>query len=883
MRVPISWLKEYVDLTLPVLELAERLTLAGLEVTKIDYYGVPAEDDRSDHLVWDRDKIKIGAIVEVKEHPNADRLTIAMVDYGGDEPEACVNGAPNLMPYAGQGPLDEPLKAVIAFEGAELYNPYAEEPGETMVLKPRKLRGIENRSMVCSERELGLSDEHEGIIILDPGAPVGKPAQDVLGDVVFDIDLTPNLARCWGVFPIAREVAALTGQELRAPSYDFVAEGPPIEGQVHLIIEEPELNPRFTLTLIKDVEIKPSPYWMQRRLLMCGMRPINNMVDVTNYVMLETGQPIHAFDYDILVARAKSVGDEVPTIITRTAKPGETIETLDEVKRELDDFTEMVCDTAGVLSIAGIIGGAESEIYEVSDQVLDARGIEIDEENRRGKADVRSASTRNILLEVASWNFINLRRTLAAQRDRGKEINSEAGQRFSRGVHPDLALKVNLHAIEMMRQLSGGVIAEGYIDKYPNPPPVAEVDLPLELVNQVSGITFTSGDVVNILDGLEFDCDVREGGTVIHVVTPPHRLDIDPHDPVTARADMIEEVLRIYGYDKIPNTLIVDALPPQRSNVALDREERTRDVLVEIGLQEVVNYRLTTPEREALLDPPDTESSWPDVSYVRLANPTSSDRVVMRQTLLSGLMDVTAANLRNVDRVAIFEVGKVFYERDKPLPDEPPRLGIVMAGHRVLPSWLTGDEPESMDFYDLKGVVEAMARALHLVEVTYAPVEHSTFRPGRTASLNVAGEPVGVFGEVHPMVSRAYQIPEDVTVLAAEFDLALIQAHMAGDRFLVKPISRYEALYQDIAVVVDADLPAADVRDEIMRAGTPLLREAQLFDVYEGEQIEAGKKSLAYALTFQSDTQTLTDRAVAKMQQKVVKALERKFGAKLRA
>ncbi len=881
MRVPLSWLKDYVNIEIPVEELAERLTLAGLEVAAIEYYGVPGGSPHDKHLVWDRERVKTGAIVEVKPHPNADRLTIAMVDYGGSELEACVNGAPNLMPYAGTGPLETPLKAIIAFEGAELYDPYKDD-GSTAVLKPRKLRGIENRAMVCSEKELGLSDAHEGILILDPEVPVGAPAQEVLGDVVLDIDLTPNLARCWGILPVAREVAALTGETLRKPPYECVMEGPPIEEQVHLKIEAPELNPRFTLTLIKGVAIQPSPHWMQRRLKLCGMRPINNMVDVTNYVMLETGQPIHAFDYDVLRERARSVGDDVPTLITRTAKPGETIETLDEVHRELDDFTEMVCDTAGVLSIAGIIGGAESEIHQDTGEPLDAQGIS--PESKRGKAAAKRLTTGNILLEVASWNFINLRRTLAAQRDRGKEVSSEAGQRFSRGVHPDLALPVNLRAIEMMRQLGGGQIAEGYIDQYPALPPVVAVDLPVDFVNRLSGIAFTAEQIVDILTRLEFECTVQGGGDVIHAVVPPHRLDISPDDPITAQADLVEEVLRVYGYDNIPDTLIVDELPPQRANVALEREARVRDVMVALGLQEVITYRLTTAAREALLVPPEAESSWPDVPYITLANPTSVDKVAMRHTLLSGLLDVTAANLRFTERVAIFEAGKVFLPVEgEPLPDEPLRLGVVLTGPRTRPTWLRDAEPEPMDFYDLKGIVEGMAAALHLPEVRCTPAPHSTFRPGRTALLEVAGAPVGTFGEVHPLVCGAYGIPEDRVVLAGEFDLEAIQAHMAGERFQVVPVPRYEAIYQDIAVIVDADVPAADLHAEIVQAGAPLLRRARLFDVYTGEQIPEGKKSLAYALTFQSDTQTLTDKAAANMQRRIVQALEKAFGAQLRA
>lgn len=881
MRVPLSWLKEYVDIPLPVEELAERLTLAGLEVEKIEYIGMPSPNPKATHLVWDREKIKVGAIVEVKAHPNADRLTIALVDYGGDRLEPCVNGAPNLYPYKDQGPIDPPLKAVIAFEGAELYDGHA-TGGARMVLKARSLRGVENRSMVCSEKELGLSDDHTGILLLDPDAPTGAPLQDVLGDIVLDISLTPNLARCWGIIPIAREVAALTGQKVRYPSYEMVADGPPIEGQVYLKIENPELNPRFTLTLIKGVEIKPSPLWMQRRLILCGMRPINNMVDVTNYVMLETGQPIHAFDYNVLVRRA---GGQAPTIITRTARPGETITTLDGVHRELDDFTEMVCDTAGVLSIAGIIGGAESEVYNASTYALDAQGVEAKEgeEPQRGKADARPQSTTNILLEVASWNYINLRRTLAAQRERGKEIGSEAGQRFSRGVHPELARSTNTRAIEMMRRLGGGQIARGVIDHYPLPAPRVEVDLPLDAVERISGVRFTMDEVVDILEQLEFRCTVKDGGDVVHVVAPPHRLDISADDPVTARADLVEEITRIYGYDRLPNTLIIDELPPQRANVALEREERVRDALVNAGLREVVNYRLTTPEREALLTPPGAASAWPDLPYVRLANPTSRDKVAMRHTLLAGLLDVTTANLRFRDRVAIFEVGEVFLPVEgAPLPDEPTRLGVVMTGPRRPPTWQGEPDAGPMDFFDLKGVIETMAAALHLPDVSYTPTDHSTFRPGRAASLNVAGASAGVFGQVHPLVCAAFDLPSDAPVLAGEFDLSTIQAHMAHE-WTVEPISRFQAVYQDIAVVVDAALPAAALHAEIRRAGAPLLREARLFDVYTGAPIPAGKKSLAYALTFQSDEETLTDRVVAKVQERIVKALRAKFNAELRA
>ena len=459
MLVPVSWLRDYVDIDIPIELLAERLTVAGLEVAQVRYIGVPQAQvpgvrmPRSDHLVWDREKLLLGRIVEVRSHPQADRLVLAMVDYGASELEQCVTGATNLFRYKDQGEITPPIWSAFATEGARVWDGQSAKPRQ-MTLKGRELRGIFNKSMVCSEKELGISDEHEGVIVMEHHERyvAGTPLADVLGDVVLDIELTPNLARCFSMIGVAREVAAILDVEMRYPSFDFLAEGAAIEGQVAIEIREPALNPRFTLSLLRDTQVKPSPFWMQHRLKLIGQRPRNNIVDVTNYITFELGQPLHAFDYDKLVERAGGV----PTIITRLPEAGEQLETLDDVLRELGAETILVADTAGALALGGVMGGGETEI---------------------------SAATRNVLLEAAAWNNIGIRKTIKEQR-----VHTEASARFSRGVHPSQAILGCRRGIELMRQLSGGQVARGVLDEYPAPPPTVTVELPVERVSRLLGM-----------------------------------------------------------------------------------------------------------------------------------------------------------------------------------------------------------------------------------------------------------------------------------------------------------------------------------------------------------------------------------------------------------
>ena len=848
MLVPLSWLRDFVDIDIPVELLAERLTLAGLEVGTLRYIGVPQQVvegvrwPTSDHLVWDREKLLLGAIREVKPHPNADRLVLALVDYGGAELEQCVTGAPNLFQYKGMGPLDPPLWTAFAAEGAEVWDGHSDEP-KRMILKGRDLRGIHNRSMVCSEKELGISEEHEGVIIMaDAGghAP-GTPLQDVLGDVLLDVELTPTLARCFSVLGVAREVAALLDKPLREPSYAMLAEGPAIAGAAHIDIRQPELNPRFTLALLRNTTIGPSPEWMQRRLRLVGQRPINNIVDVTNYITFEIGQPLHAFDYDKLVARAGGA----PTIITRLPEVGETLETLDEIKRDLHPHNILVCDTAGVLSLGGVIGGAETEI---------------------------SAETKNVLLEAANWNFINIRRTMQSQK-----VFTDAGVRFSRGVHPSQAILGLTRGIELMRQAGGGAIAEGVVDAYPLQPAPVHVTLPAGEIARILGLNIAAETAAAILRRLQFEVTLE--GEVLHVTAPDHRMDIDGADAVIGRADLIEEIARIHGYDRIADTIMVDAMPPQRANPSLEREERLRDVLAALGLRENISYRLTSPEREALLTP--DGAGFDPTAYVTLANPIAADKTVMRQSVLGSVLETARLNARYTNRQAVFEVGSVYLKRaGERLPDEPRRLAIVMTGPRTPATWASPDDAP-VDFFDLKGVVEGMLHDLHVEAVTFSRAQHPTFHPGRSALLTVGGAEIGVFGELHPVVARAFDLTA-APVLAAEFDLEALLGH-TDPLYEVRPLPTTPPVYQDVALIVRDEIPAGEVEAVIRTAGGDLLKSVRLFDVYTGDPIPAGHKSLAYNLVYQKEGETLTDKQVAKVHKKIVGAAERLLGAKLRA
>ncbi len=877
MKVLISWLKDFVDIDLPIPELAHKMTMAGLEVEDIHYVGLPmpkadSGDWTSGHaqqmasaisgIGWDPDKIVVAAISEVMPHPNADRLVLCKLDDGKVE-HVVLTGAPNLFEFKGKGPLPKPLKVAYAKEGAQIYDGH--QPGQVLTtLKRAKIRGVESYSMVCSEKELGISDEHEGIILLDDDAPVGMPLADYLGDAVLEVSILPSTARCANIYGIAREIAAITGKKLKATA-DGRRQTEAVGGQrspvgqfVSIEITAPSMNPRFVAGLIEGITIAPSPYKIQLRLKLAGMRPINNIVDATNYAMLEMGEPLHAFDYDVLLKRA---GGKTPTIITRTAAEGEKLTTLDNVERTLDASTVLVCDTAGALSIAGVMGGAESEV---------------------------SATTRNILLEGAAWNFINIRKTAHTQ-----NLPSEASYRFSRGVHPAVAEIGVRRGLELMRQWSGGLVAEGLVDNYPLPPVDPVVEITPEDVTRWLGISLSVEEIVRVLEALEFRCEVASNQSsvnsdqsLITVHCPPHRLDIS-RDPITGKADIVEEIARIYGYERIPETRMADELPPQLGNPTLDKEERVRDLLVYQGLQEVVNYRLTTPEREARRLPPEAQaaqSSEDGKPYLRLFNPISSDKAVLRHSALASVLENAERNARIRERLALFEIGPIFMASEAgALPDEFQRLSIVLTGPRTLPGWQKADSTP-MDFYDLKGLLAALLDGLHIPEVRYEPGEHPTFHPGKCARVWSGDRQIGVFGELHPLVRQRYDWPTafaSAPILAADLDLDTLLALIPW-LYEVAPVPEFPPVLEDLAVVVDEALPAAEVERVIRETGGKIVAAVRLFDVYRSEQIGAGKKSLAYSVTYQAPDKTLTDKDVAGFRTRIVRRLEQTVGAKLR-
>ena len=844
MRIPLSWLRDYVDITLPVEELAERLTLAGLEVESIERIGAE----------WSREHIFVGQVLEVKPHPNADRLTLATVEYGTGRPLTVVTGAPNL-PVGSSG-----QKVAFALSGARLIDGYSEEL-RYITLKPARIRGIRSEAMVCSEKELGLSDYHEGVLILPDDAPVGTPLADYLGDAVLEFDIKGAFAHLESVIGIAREVAALTGQTLRDDVLTIL-ERRPVEITPHapfldLEIADPDLCARYSAALIRDVTIGESPPWMQQRLLKAGMRPLNVIVDITNYVMLELGQPLHAFDYHTLQGRRPDA--DRPAIIVRRARQGERIATLDGVYRTLDEEMLLITDGGGPVAIAGVMGGLDTEVTE---------------------------DTTDVLLESANFLFTNIRRTSQVLK-----LPTEAALRFGKQIDPELTVKALARACQLMEELAGGKVEPVYADLYPRPRRIPTIEFDPAEVERILGMKVPTEEIVRVLESLGFtvqvpspqssvsspssksgrDFGLRTEDSGLLVTPPSYRLDISR--PV----DLVEEVGRVIGYDKLPATLLKDELPPQRANPVLEGQERVRDILVGCGLQEVITYSLTSPEAEAKLWP----GQAPEREYIRLRNPLSSDRAVMRRTLMSNLLETMASNLRYMDRIAIFEVGRVYLPQEgQLLPDEPNRLGIGLTGPRLTTSWLTPEEDE-FDFFDLKGIVETLLSQLRITEARFVPVEHPTFQPGRVAQLKVGEVELGLLGEVHPEVRRAFDLGER-RVCLAEFDLDSLLA-LVSPKMSMAPISRFPAVRRDLAVVVDEGIPAIRVQEEIQTAGGDLLREVKLFDLYRGAPIPSGKKSLAYSLTYQALDRTLTDEEVTRVHERIVEHLRAVLGAELRA
>jgi phenylalanyl-tRNA synthetase beta chain len=817
MRVPFSWLREYCDTGFDAGFLAERLAMTGTEVERIGLFGPPAADG-----------FVIGKVLECEKHPDADRLSVCTVDTGDGELRTIVCGAPNVA--AGQ-------TVPVALPGATM-------PGGAKLGKA-KLRGIESHGMILSAAELEIAEGSAGILVLDDGAAPGTPLGEVLSvaEPVLELEVTPNRPDCLGVYGVAREVHAISAAPLAAEPWE---EDAPAAGEgeagdyASVTVEVPELCPRFTARVFTDVTVGPSPAWLQARLSAAGQRPINNVVDITNYVMLLTAQPLHAFDLD-------KVPDGALTV--RAAGEGEKVTTLDDVERSFDAETVLVCDSRGPSGIAGIMGG---QVSEVSD------------------------ATTRVLLEVANWNGTNI---LCTSRLLG--LRSEASSRFEKQLHPALCMRAQRIASRLMVELCGAKLVPGTIDVAAEIPAVQQIRLRGERVEGLLGMKVEQSRQVAYLEWLGFAVEVDGEDLVVGV--PPDR-----HYDVTREADLIEEVARVHGIDRhLPSTLPASA--GQAGGLRRDQRLRRRaeNALRDLGFDEVVGWSFTDPgEAERLRIP----AGDPRAEGVTISNPLSEDQSAMRTNLLGSLLNAAQRNLsHDAEQVALFESGRVYLSGEaaagplaggfagkRPAPFvEPQRLGCLVVGPLMPRSWRGGGD--AADFFALKGVLEGLAARLG-VALAFEPAAEPFLHPGRSAEVLVGGVGAGWIGELHPLVCRNWELDAAVGFEVALS--ALVFAASAGKETFAD-VTAFPAVLQDLAVVVPDDVPAAQVRGAVLAGGGELLRTAEVFDLYSGEQLGEGRKSLALRLEFRAEDRTLTDEEVAARRESIAAELS-EIGGSLR-
>ena len=805
MKLLLSWLRELVDVDLPPLELKRLMLDATAEVESLEVIGGD----------WDPERIRVAEVVAVEPHPNADRLRLATVETGAGLQQV-VCGAPNLA--VGQ-------KVAFATAGAKLFDGHS---GEATVLKLRPIRGVDSAGMVLSERELGLSDEHEGILVLPPDAVPGRPLVEQLGDVIFDISTWANRADLLGVLGLAREAAALTHKPLREPERSFTASGPAVESLVSVRIEDADLCPRFIAAVIEGAKLGPSPAWMQERLRHHGQRQINNVVDITNYVMLETGQPLHAFDYDLI--RGKE-------IIVRCARPGETIVTLDGVERQLDERMGLVCDAAGPSSIAGVMGGSISEVSE---------------------------GTVNVLLEAANWRPGSIRRTSTQL-----HLRSEASLRFEKGIGPEMAMYAEERALHLFEQLTGGRIATGLIDVYPGRRERPTIVVTANLIERVLGIDIPDGIVVGILARLGFAVAIGEPGS--YEVQPP-----DWRPDVEIPEDVVEDIGRIYGYDKLPTTFLRGALPEAAPRPLEDLRERVRDLFAGLGFQEVINYSLTDMAHlDHVVEAADARRAAP----LSVVNPVAARHKFLRTSLRSGLLETYAANRHQHEGpLRLFEIGFEYLSVEADLPHERPVLCALVGGPRE--SRWGSTASDRLDFFDAKGAVEAVLQSLGMGG-SYRPAEAFGLLPGHSATVQAGKETLGVVAQVHPSTAATFDIGEPVFLVELWFEDLV---RVLPERPDYSAPSRFPAFREDLSLLVDAGQPAGRLVEIVRshRSGSVSLS-GEIFDEYRGAGVPEGQKALALRLRYQASDKTLTDDDVSRIRGGLLKRLEKELGAALRS
>ncbi len=799
MRVPVEWLYEYCAPDMPVGELATRLAMTGTEVDRVEHHGVR----ELEHFV-------VGRVLQAEQHPDADRLTVCVVDVGGGEEAQIVCGAPNVA--AGQ------LVAVG--------RPGAVMP-DGMKLRRAKLRGVTSAGMILAEDELAIGPDHDETLVLSDanGLEPGQPLAGVLpiSTDVLDLEITPNRPDCLGVYGVAREAHAATGAVLARPPWD---EDPALETLrvdestdaigVEIVVEATDLCPRFTARAFEDVRIGPSPPWLKARLMAAGQRPINNVVDITNYVMLLTGQPMHAFDLDRIEGRR---------LVVRRGGDGEQIVTLDDQTRVADRDVCLIADDAGPTSIAGIMGGNRSEVQD---------------------------DTTRVLMEAANWDAANIHATSLKL-----GLRSEASARFEKGLAPEQALDGQAVATRLMLELTGARLVPGTVDVGGPGPGPAVIRLRDGKVVGLLGVGITRSESSMHLQRLGFETAERPDG--LDVTVPYWR-----RNDVTREADIIEEVARLHGVnDQLPATL-----PRRRGAIGVltpgqRLRRRAEDVLTGRGLLEVVGWSFESPDRDARLRLPDDD---PRRAHVVIENPMSEDDANMRTTLLGSLLDIARHNAARGQGVpGLFESGRVYRATGGTLPHEHHALAALVPG----------------DIFAAKGYLEALLRALR-VQATFASAPQPFLHPGRSAAVALGSQPagaaVGWVGDVHPLVAREWDL-DRVAAFEIDLDAVIAAAELVPE---YEDLTSFPELREDIAIVVDAAVPAATVLDAVRAAGGALLARAEVFDVYRGEQIAAGRTSLAIALTFRARDRTLTDEDVAPVRAKIVARLADELGGELR-
>jgi phenylalanyl-tRNA synthetase beta chain len=819
MKVPYRWLSSYCDPGLSVEEVGDALALHSIELERISRLGVPSTEG-----------FVVGTVLSASKHPDADRLSVCDVDTG-DGTRTIVCGAPNVA--AGQ-------TVAVALPGAVL-------PGGTE-LKQAKLRGVVSDGMILSEPEVELGDDADQIMELsDEGLAPGTPLEEVLpiSEAVLELEPTSNRVDCFGVYGVARELHAVTGAELAPAPWDNDAE-PTGEGAAEdfasVTVEVPELCPRFTARIFDGVTIGPSPTWLKARLLGAGMRPINNVVDITNYVMLLTAQPLHAFDLD------RVPGGE---LIIRTAREGERMTTLDGLERSFDADTVLVCDRDGPSGIAGIMGGAESE---VSDQ------------------------TTRVLLEVANWNGVNILRT-----SRKLGLRTDASSRFEKQLHPELALWAQRVAAQLMVDLCGARLVPGTIDVAAEIPARHEVRLRTARADSLLGMRVEPDACETYLRRLGFE--VSREGDELETLVPVHR-----HYDVTREVDLIEEVGRIHGYaHHMPATLPREGAGGGRLDRGQLLRRRTEDVMRDLGFDGIVTLSLTEPGQPRRLRIPPGD---PRSETIRISNPLSQEHSALRTTLIGSLLDAARYNLAHgAERAALYEVGRAYLRQGEPVADgplggrfagaqpppayEPQRVACLATGALVEGGWRA--PAIETDFYGLKAVLAALCEALG-IRIDVAAADEPFLHPGRAARVLLGGDGVGWLGELHPLVCRSWDLD---AAAGFEIDLAPLAAASPYGRERYEDVISYPAVHQDIAVVVPEGAEAARVRDAVVEGGGDLLRSAEVFDLYRGEQVGEGNKSLALRLEFRAPDRTLTDEEVGERRE-AIRASLAEIGGSLR-